>query len=631
MRPRRFTFRTKFILLVLGSCLLPTLLLGQLAYLALRQEVHDSTSTLLEAVAQSSAHQVSLWLEEQRSTTFAVARSNDLLQSWRERDRHDKESDDYFVALFRMYQVLSVCDQSSRWFTEVRLGELDGTVFLSDNSQSFQGKIVPPEAEVDLKKVFTDGTAVYSNVYVENSPIPAHISSDDFSTGIPTMILVAPVRGEGEATGLLACRLGIADLGTVFPTEASNVVLDIFLLRNDGLLVSSNRGITKEEFRHQRIPLPDRGGAFPRPGHSLRGYKDYAGATVVGAWEPVLGTDMGILVQVHRDQLTATLRSAVQLMLSLSLGLSVFCSVIAFMAADRLLKPLRQLTLAARLLGEGQRTIRVALRRKDEIGDLGDTFDRMAATLEMTVEALETARDQALAAYQAKSRFLANMTHELRTPLNAVIGYSEMLIGEVSDAGNEQWVEDLGVIRRSGKDLLQLINGILDLSKMEAGKMLVDAEDFSLAELLREVSLVMVPLVKDKGNQLVNVYEEQDVLFQDRLKMKQILLNLLSNAVKFTQKGEVRLGAIRLGDKVRVFVKDQGIGMSEEQVARVFDEFAQADESTTRKYGGTGLGLTLVRRFAELLGGKVEVQSVLGQGATFTVEIPLNYEPPDSD
>lgn len=625
MNRRFFSFRTRLTLLVLFSCLIPTLVLGLLAYLALRKEVHDSTLTLLESVAQSSAHQVNLWLDEQQSTTFAVARSSDLLQSWRERDLHPRESDAYFLAMFRMYQVLAVCDQSSRWFTEVRLGEKDGQVFLSDNSQSFQGTIVPEESGVDLGKVLAGKKAFYSKAFVEHNPVPARMDSDDFFSGLHTMFLLAPVQGEAEAVGLLACRVAVADLGTLFPTEASNVALDVFLIDQSGALVSSNRGISQSDFRKQKLPLPDGGGLFPRPGYRLKGYLDYTGAPVVGAWEPVLGTNMGVLVQIHREQLTANLKASVRLMLSLTVGLVLICALVALIVARRLLRPLRQLTRAAQLLGEGQRSVRVDLRLNDEIGDLGDTFDRMATTLEITVQALETARDQALAAYQAKSRFLANMTHELRTPLNAVIGYSEMLIGEVSDEGHEQWVEDLGVIRRSGKDLLQLINSILDLSKLEAGKMLVDVEEFSLDELLREVGLVMVPLVREKHNQFANVYNERDVLKQDRLKLKQILLNLLSNAVKFTERGEIRLGAIRLGDRVRLFVRDSGIGMTPEQCRKVFEEFAQADESTTRKYGGTGLGLTLVRRFTELLGGKVEVQSQPGEGTTFTVDLPVDF------
>ncbi|MBT9587438.1 sensor histidine kinase [bacterium] len=621
MRPG-FTFGTKFVSLVLLSCVLPTCVMGLVAYRSQRVQGVNSTSNLVVSLADSSSHQIERWLDEQRSTGEAIARSPDLLQDWQDRNRFAKDSDDYFLALFRLYRVLRLCDESSRWVTEVRLADRDGKVFLSDNSEATQGEVAPEGAQLDLASVLAGGRSVFSKVFLAVVPGPQHMNSVEFSVGFPTMWLLSPVKGEGEAVGVVACRIAVGDSGRLFPTEAKSVPVDVFLIRKDGLVISSNRKIHPQSFR-QTLPPDENGNAFPQPSVSMVAYQDYSGRPVYGAWDPVPGTDMVVLVQISQGYLDS--RTARDSLIGISLGLTLVFFTVAFLMAERLLKPLKRLTRAAQALAEGNRNVRVNLCRGDEIGALGDTFDRMAGALEATLLDLETARDEALEAYRAKGRFLANMTHELRTPLNAIIGYSEMLITEVGEAGQQQWVEDLQVVRRSGKDLLAMINGILDLSKLEAGKLNVDATPFSLGELCQEVSLAVVPLLREKDNEFFCSFERADVVSLDQMKVKQVLLNLLSNAAKFTEKGQIELGAEVSGDTVRLWVKDTGIGMTEEQSKRVFEEFAQADDSTTRKYGGTGLGLTIVRRFVELMGGTMEVASQVGVGTTFTVHLPREY------
>jgi signal transduction histidine kinase len=185
-------------------------------------------------------------------------------------------------------------------------------------------------------------------------------------------------------------------------------------------------------------------------------------------------------------------------------------------------------------------------------------------------------------------------------------------------------VEDLEVIRRSGRDLLGLINSILDLSKMEAGKMNLDLDNFQLSELMDEVGRFAIPLVREKGNRFHLIEGPSLEIRQDRTKIKQVLINLLGNASKFTENGEVSLGSRLEGEWLHLWVTDTGIGMNEEQCSRIFEEFRQADDSTTRKYGGTGLGLSIVQRFSELLKGRIELTSQPGQGSTFTLVIPAN-------
>ncbi len=280
---------------------------------------------------------------------------------------------------------------------------------------------------------------------------------------------------------------------------------------------------------------------------------------------------------------------------------------------------IHNLDTASRNLINGNRNEGFALENRDELARVGHAFNSIA--IEMMA-----ARDQAVEANKAKSAFLANMSHELRTPLNAIIGYSELLEEEFEDNDEQEYVTDVQKIKNAGKHLLSLINDVLDLSKIEAGRMDLYLETFDIGKMVKEIVTTVTPLIEKNTNALVvNMEPEIGVMYADQTKVRQILMNLLSNASKFTKQGTITLDVSRQSldyPAVVYSVTDSGIGMTPEQLGRLFQDFAQADASTTRNYGGTGLGLSISRRFSRMMGGDITVDSTPGQGSTFTVTLP---------
>jgi signal transduction histidine kinase len=313
------------------------------------------------------------------------------------------------------------------------------------------------------------------------------------------------------------------------------------------------------------------------------------------------------------------------LVIGFALGSTGLSLLMGYGISSSLLVPVKEMDKRLKQIASGDFSKQVQVSNRDEMGELAKNLNQMNDNLKSLYEKLEIASKH-------KSDFLANVSHEFRTPLNAIIGYSEMLMEDAQDRGFDSFEPDIRKIHASGKHLLTLINDILDLSKVEAGKMEFSPETFEISGMIREVADMVRPMTETYMITMeIRCANGLGSMYSDSTRVKQMLFNLLSNACKFSERGTVSLHVDRETlDGVHwlnIQVSDTGVGMTEQQIGKLFQPFSQAETKTTRKYGGTGLGLVVTKQFCEMMGGNIEVESSYGKGTTFKVRLPIKFNP----
>ena len=534
------------------------------------------------------------------------------------------------------------------------LSQLRAAMGDSDTIGKLQARVAQLDSSLgELDRTIGDKIAVSS--HLDNAM--ARVTQN--SASLAERLLQLPTQGEAAQNALNAMRAdtyrsaGLLYQGatTMSPlvVSASQAQFDTIVSRFDAALktLSEDPGVDRDQFDHLSAAVRSvlsfgakPGGIFALRETDLaqRGSARKLQASMDEATADMESLVLALVAQAEASAANTTALTADAIettrywLMAISITSVVLAALIAWLFVVRyVIARLQQVTRSMLAVASGQLDAPLPATTPDELGDMSRAlivFRDNAREIRNAREEAEAARHQAEAASRTKSAFLANMSHELRTPLNAIIGYSEILREDAQDRGDNASEADLVKIETAGKHLLGLINDILDLSKIEAGRMDLHFEDVDLTRLMADVRVLVTPLMDKNANTFeVDLPADIGAMHVDLVKLKQSLINILSNAAKFTKGGLVKLTVSKdVSDPhrplFRFAVKDSGIGMNKEQIGRLFQAFTQADASTTRNYGGTGLGLTITKHFCVMLGGDIDVTSAPGEGSTFTITLP---------
>ena len=613
---KRMTIATRLLWAFLVMALVPLSVVTYLTYTISEQSLRAEVTNNLRAIADSKANQIETYARERQRNVTALARMPSIVNAFEPLDQafHDYGigAPEYTAVEHELRPFLSDYVAQSGYADIVLLSPSGDAIFSVRQGEDLGSNFYTgPNKDTELARVFDRAKTL----------LVTEVSNFEYyaATNEPAAFIAAPVLRGGGVIGVVVLQMSNAEIykvvndytglgktgETVVGSRVDNDIVFLTPLRND----------PQAAFR-RRLPLGSTlASALQQAAQGTQGHGldlDYRGQQVMAAWQYLPSLRWAMVVKTDAAEAFAPIvkqRNTVLIVGSITL----LCVVVgALLVARSISRPIVALTRVVRFMSGGDLQQEVPVVTNDEIGELSRAFNKMTAdlrqiyaTIEETVRvrtqelhqsnaALERARQEAEVANQSKSAFLASMSHELRTPLNAIIGFTRLVMRRSQEVLPVRQYENLEKILVSAEHLLALINDILDLSKVEAGKMDLYLETFDLATMLRDVETTVQPLVEKNANTLVMQWADPlGTMRADLTKVRQALLNLLSNASKFTQQGTIGLTAIREvadgGDWITLSVTDTGIGMTPEQMGKLFQAFSQAEASTAGQYGGTGL------------------------------------------
>jgi len=469
----------------------------------------------------------------------------------------------------------------------------------------------------------------------------SNIYYDKFN--LPRMSIYVPIKdSNNERIGVLSGEIDLNYIYKIIKGLSTKKQSIAYMVDGKGrILIHPGKAKLREDFDWASIPpvkmIID--GTWDAPDVRFPIYTNVDGLRVVGIPSHINKTRWGLVLERQESDVFGEIHKFFWISLAVSMLILLFCLLFAYRYIRLLLSPFDKLYEGAEAITEGNLEYRIDLHTHDELQEFGDSFNRMSSSLELqrkkqtgTMEELkkkkkelEVSNLQLKEASRLKSEFLANMSHELRTPMNTIIGYTSIIIDGIYGELTPKQENSLKKIYQNARNLSHLIDDILDLSKIDAGKMPVFKERFFISRVVKELMVLYEPAMKEKGLELKLNFKDDIEIETDRSKVKQVLDHIINNAVKFTQEGSITISSekTKQDDYLKVSVADTGIGIEPDSLERIFEEFRQLDGSFTREFGGTGLGLSIVKKILNIVGSKITVSSQVGEGSVFSIYIPL--------
>ncbi|MBE9067260.1 sensor histidine kinase [Leptolyngbya cf. ectocarpi LEGE 11479] len=595
-------------------------------YFSARETIKQSLFDRLSVAATLKEEEIDQWFKTQRSDILLLARLPEVKTQTTALADDESKQDAYDKLSLYLQDIISAKPN----LAEISILTEGGIVLFSTN-KALEKTYQPLGATTTYFANATD--KIVPTLYV--SPV----------TGATVITFATPILdGNKSRVGVLSVTLDLKDVDLLIRERTGLGETGTTYLV--GQLERRNTLISSDDDNQSAATISSFGIDAATAGQSGAGlYQNYVGEPVIGVYSWLESQSLALLAEINQQEAFAPARALARNILLIGFVATGLLLTGIYLLSRRITQPIVAITDAAIQLENGQLDQAIPVVSQDEIGFLAQSFNRMALQLKESFAALETnnqelesrvkertaeleeAKEAAESATRTKSAFLANMSHELRTPLNSIIGYSEILQEEAEMDGDMSMIPDLCKIQGSSKHLLNLINSILDLSKIEAGRMELHLEPVNIADLVQDVLETIHPVAAARFNTVVlENLSTVNAIESDLDKLRQCLLNLLSNANKFTKEGQLTLIIKTIQyqtvNYLEFTVTDTGIGMEPNQLKKIFEAFTQADVSSTRRYGGTGLGLTITREFVHMLGGTISAESEAGKGSTFKILLP---------